>query len=568
MSTHARPLADRLAAASDAQLEQLLRIRRVRADVDWTDFFDAAEALLEPSSIERGLESLTQDEARALQRAAAEDSDAGADAPPALTDFTLMDDAGDVPTPVAALVRSRPVVPDAMDAPMRPASEVATARAAERAFTTIGDLADVLLATRSAPLALVATGALSATERRRFTVSGSLDDLRALAEMAGLARPVDRELRATDAAEQWLSASFAPRWAQVTTAFRDALPQGLRTADGWLPAAQWPGAHPWDRSWPAAAAQLRSLAMRLGLFTEDDAEPEWASALRAAGSADAAAVDTSSLEALLPTEVDRVFLQNDLSAIAPGPLRPALDNRLRAMTEHESAVQASSYRFTADSVARALVEGETERGILEFLHEVSLTGVPQPLEYLVAQTATRHGLVRVGPDSSGGTIVSSVDDHLLGAIEIDRNLRPMGLVRDGDRLTSRVGAQAVAWALTDARYPATLVDLDGDAVSAARTRVAPHGTAEPVSYAPLIGRLRARQGPDADAAWLDRELEAAVRARALVVVEVGMPDGSSRELTLEASGVGGGRLRGRDRAADVERTLPVRSIRSVRVLES
>ena len=86
-------------------------------------------------------------------------------------------------------------------------------------------------------------------------------------------------------------------------------------------------------------------------------------------------------------------------------------------------------------------------------------------------------------------------------------------------------------------------------------------------YDALIARLRAQQGPDADAAWLDRELDAAVRARALVSVEVGMPDGSSRELVLEATGLGGGRLRGRDRAADVERTLPVRSIRSVRVLE-
>ena len=59
-----------------------------------------------------------------------------------------------------------------------------------------------------------------------------------------------------------------------------------------------------------------------------------------------------------------------------------------------------------------------------------------------------------------------------------------------------------------------------------------------------------------------------MRTRAVVLVEVAMPDGSSRELTLEASGMGGGRLRGRDRTADVERTLPVRSIRSVRVLES
>jgi len=50
----------------------------------------------------------------------------------------------------------------------------------------------------------------------------------------------------------------------------------------------------------------------------------------------------------------------------------------------------------------------------------------------------------------------------------------------------------------------------------------------------------------------------------VIVVVVRMPDGSARSLTLEASGLGGGRLRGLDRAADVERTLPVSSIVSVR----
>ena len=55
-----------------------------------------------------------------------------------------------------------------------------------------------------------------------------------------------------------------------------------------------------------------------------------------------------------------------------------------------------------------------------------------------------------------------------------------------------------------------------------------------------------------------------VRARSEIVVVVRMPDGSERAFTLEASGLGGGRLRGRDRAADIERTLPVSSIVTVR----
>jgi hypothetical protein len=561
MTTHARPLADRLAAASDAQLEALLRARSVRPNADWDDFFDAAEALLEVGSIERGLAALGRADAQHLRDAVHGRADAEVRESLGRQGFT--DAGGRVLAPVAALVEARAAVPAASGAEETPSSEAASARCAEQAFTTIGALADLLLATRTTPLALVATGALSATERRRLGTSADVDRLREIAELAGLARAVDRELRVCTATEDWLAASFTVRWAHVAGAFRDALPDGIRAGAGWVPVADWRDAFPWNPAWPARAQHLVELAILLGLRASDDTEPRWAAALRR-GEPEA----TSSLEVLLPTEVDRIFLQNDLTAIAPGPLQPALDNRLRGMSEHESAAQASSYRFTAESISRALVDGETESGILAFLHEVSLTGVPQPLEYLVAQTAARHGLVRVGPDATGGTAVSSADEHLLQAIEVDRNLRPMGFVRQGGQLVSRVSAETVAWALADARYPATLVDRYGATVSAQRRRLAPDTRPAETSYAALIARLRSRQGPDADADWLDRELEAAVRARAVVLVEVAMPDGSSRELTLEASGVGGGRLRGRDRTADVERTLPVRSIRSVRVLES
>ena len=40
-------------------------------------------------------------------------------------------------------------------------------------------------------------------------------------------------------------------------------------------------------------------------------------------------------------------------------------------------------------------------------------------------------------------------------------------------------------------------------------------------------------------------------------------DGTEREFTIEATGLGGGRLRGLDRNVDVERTLPVSSITRV-----
>jgi hypothetical protein len=151
---------------------------------------------------------------------------------------------------------------------------------------------------------------------------------------------------------------------------------------------------------------------------------------------------------------------------------------------------------------------------------------------------------------------------------VDQALRPLALAVHVGSLTTRVGQDATYWALADARYPASLVGPDGTIIVRRRhpaSDITASGS-DDEDYASLLARLRSGQGPDADAAWLDRELEAAVRAKAVLRVTVGMPDGSTRELLLEATGIGGGRLRGRDRAADVERTLPVSSIRAATVV--
>lgn len=567
MSTHARPLAVWLAAAPDSQLTALLEARGVRGNVDWLDFFDAAEALLEPASIERMLPRLTLAEATALHRAAT-GGDAGEQAE-ALTALALLRPDGTPPPSVVDAVEGRtPPSDTATPTPTSSAPETAQAHAAERAFTSVAALADVLIMARDAPLALLINGNLAAGEKRRMTEAGLpvniLDTLITLASDAELVTSNARQLRLTSAGEIWLRLSASERWTQLSEAFRRALPRGLRTkSGGWLPVGQWEGQHPWDASWRGQCAILRESATLLGLIADGDTEPIWAVPLREGAPANAMV-----LQGMLPSEVDRIFLQNDLSAIAPGPLAPALDVRLRGIASRESAAQASSYRFTAESISHALVSGETAASILEFLGELSLTGIPQPLEYLVTQTAQRHGLVRVFTDAeTGRTRVTSADATLLDAMGVDQSLRPLGLTRDAEGLSSRVGRDTAYWALTDARYPATIVGSDGRPRIVDRNPVPAQEAAEPASYEALIARLRAQQGPDADAAWLDRELEAAVRTKALLLVEIAMPDGSTRELQLEASGLGGGRLRGRDRAADVERTLPVKSIRSARVVD-
>jgi hypothetical protein len=271
----------------------------------------------------------------------------------------------------------------------------------------------------------------------------------------------------------------------------------------------------------------------------------------------------------VPAEIDKVYLQADLTAIAPGPLAPELDLRLRGIARRESRAQASSYRFTAESIAAGMAEGETAASIREFLSQLSLTGIPQPLDYLVESTAARHGLVRVRADAaSGRTFVESSQPDLLATIAVDQSLRALGLVREGSALTSRVGRDAVHWALADARYPVVALDATGEPEPLHRRAAAPEAPPQSAAerYARLIETLRASHGADADAAWLVRELEQAVRARAAIGVVVRLPDGTERTFTLEATGLGGGRLRGREKGTDIERTLPVSSIESVRPL--
>ncbi|WP_214466401.1 helicase-associated domain-containing protein [Microbacterium flavescens] len=557
-----------LAGRPDHALAVTLAARGVPASSAWHDFFDAAEGLLDAASIDRALVRLPRSALVGLV----------ADPPAidgALEHLALVNGSGvpytSVTERLAELQSREPgafVAAPAAPAPV-PADEQHAAAAAERAFTTAGSLADVLLACLHAPFARTGAGSVSAAERKRLLDTGALgdaddvEDLLAAAAMAGLALPRERQWVVTTQGESWLEAPTAERWTIIATGFRAALPDGVRTPDGGFAApATWATAYPLDPDWPARLARLRRVGESWGLLSRDDrTEFVWTAALRRGEPADA-----SALVAHLPAEIDRVYLQADLTAIAPGPLAPPLDLRLRSIAVRESRAQASTYRFTAHSLGSGMTEGETAGSIRAFLTELSLTGIPQPLDYLIDSTAARHGLVRVR-DASGRTRVESTDASLLEAIAIDQALRPLGLLRDGDTLLSRVTRDAVYWALADARYPVVALDEDG-APEPVHRRAAGVVEASPAApadtYARLLSLLRSGHGTEGEEGWLGRELEQAVRARSEIVVVVRMPDGSERTLTLEASGLGGGRLRGRDRAADIERTLPVSSIVSVR----
>ncbi|MEJ1229886.1 MAG: hypothetical protein WDM88_03340 [Galbitalea sp.] len=123
------------------------------------------------------------------------------------------------------------------------------------------------------------------------------------------------------------------------------------------------------------------------------------------------------------------------------------------------------------------------------------------------------------------------------------------------------------WSLSEARYPAAAEDATGTIILLDRLRTAKASAPETETAAESIVR-RLRLGGESSsaengAAWIERQLDAAIRAKIGLTVTVAMPDGSSLDLQLEPASLAGGRLRARDRRSDLERTLPLANITAV-----
>ena len=128
----------------------------------------------------------------------------------------------------------------------------------------------------------------------------------------------------------------------------------------------------------------------------------------------------------LPSPVEHVLLQADLTAVAPGRLEGSLAKFMRLVADVESRGGATVYRFSPESVRRALDAGWSSAQVLTALQDASRTPVPQPLEYLVGDIARRHGQTRVGSVSA---YIRSDDSAVLDSMLADRELAALQLRR-------------------------------------------------------------------------------------------------------------------------------------------
>lgn len=611
-------LAARLRAMSREELADALRGREFDA-TGIRDLFDLAEALLAADSIDAAVSRLDRQHLAVLAAAATIATADGSFDDSALTaelerldadqailraldavvadlEGRLLIVAGEHKRHVPALVAGRVIprlgadLPDAADLaapaprvlePVDPVDRRLLDRlGAEAAYSTVAATAELISALGVQPARELAKGGLSLPDSKRLAEATGVD-LERLPRL--FQRAVEADLVARDGAYwlesdrggAWVLEPPAGRWRQLAECWLDRIPPTLRelvarrsdtlSATAFRDDVRWlyPAGGKWlDEGLERLADDAEALGLAVG------GEPVDAARLVVAGDLDAAAAQ---LAARFPPQVDRVYLQHDLSIVAPGPLAPAVDTRLRGFADLEARDLASTYRVSAASLNRALAAGESAESIRSFLQSISLTGVPQPLEYLVHESARRFGSVRVSAahetDAPAKTSIRSDDAELITTLAVDQALTPVALRREGDhRLLSRFPPEVVFWALSDARYPVAAEDADGRIVRLQRHRLAaapaPVEKADPVDD--LLDRvLEHGDGPATEQAWLARQLEAAARAKETLTVTVHMPGGQTADYLLAPASVANGRLRARDRKADIERTLPLSAIAAV-----
>lgn len=269
-------------------------------------------------------------------------------------------------------------------------------------------------------------------------------------------------------------------------------------------------------------------------------------------------------EANLPTPQDRIICQADLTLIAPGPLPTQVEIMLRRFADTEQIGMASTYRLSALSISHGLETGLKLNEIRELLVQLSGNGVPQPIEYLLNEAEARFGRLQIiGGEQNERSIIQSTDKVLLAEILNESKLKPFGLTQLEDGvLASRFEPEVLYFGLREVGFVAIRVDKNGNVISPLEATKQTVDAEQTNNVAADITRLRnqdAKLGDTPDDDDLQRQIQLAIKNKARAKFTVTSSTGEI-EFLLEPIGIANGRLRAKDRKADIERTLPITSI--------
>jgi hypothetical protein len=266
----------------------------------------------------------------------------------------------------------------------------------------------------------------------------------------------------------------------------------------------------------------------------------------------------------LPQPQRKLICQADLTLIAPGPLPTDVEILLRRFADTEQIGMASTYRLSALSISHGLETGLQISEIRNLLIDLSGNSIPQPIEYLLNEADSRFGRLNIsGGEQSERSVISSTDKVLLAEILNDSRLKPFGLTQleEGD-LASRFEPEVLYFGLREIGFVAIRVDETGKVISPLSASKHSLDAEMGNSIAADILRLReqdAKLGDSPDDDDLQRQIQLAIKNKARAKFTVSSSTGEI-EFLLEPIGIANGRLRAKDRKADIERTLPITSI--------
>ena len=568
-------LASHLRELDDESLISVCRQSLTQAS-NAKDFFDLAEQLLQPRSIDSWLATQNSSKLQALV-------DGSGSKTPNDPIFAIISKRTANATDPLTLKIGQAISTAKSRNPLRAATKETSAgasvrnRAADdagiRGFLSVQGLTEFVIDLEHRYLREVAKFGLALPDVKRFALHLGLTleevrDLWEIARLNDLTTTKESRWLLGDMAISWLGETHQQRWMSATLRFRDLLgastcleiAQALKiqpqrsffeTLTSIFPLA--------DASPGSKVVKLCNYAELIGLTSNGIAQAWMNQALE--GKIDAAA---EAVAKHMPTLQSRIILQTDLSIVAPGPLEVAAEDRLREFAQAETIGLASHFRLTPLSVSYALERGHSIDEIRASLLELSGTPLPQPVEYLLNDVVRRFGRIKVVADESAGGAYIRVSDTTL-AIELANDLRHRIISLrqiDAKTLYSKYTADVVYFTLRDYGHLAVRANQDDTVISPERINSQTEKTAAVDPVKALVAKLRSAEtnSGDGENEMMLRQLQLAIKNKSAIVVTYVGKDGTEHRFLLEPVAISNGRLRSRDKKADIERTLPLANI--------
>jgi hypothetical protein len=574
-----RHLVEALRGLSDDSLRRLVNTRLVTLG-SVEDFYALAEILNHPKSYATQIGSLSKKQLAILSKIAAGEKVPKAELT-ALLELQLVYETENGPKVFSSLLEqlnqhrvfTRPLFIVTEDEAEMDVSAI-NRDAGLIAFETIQALTEIVFDVEKHLIREVGKGGVGLPDVKRLaTALAKTNDyakrMFSLASRLGLTTLQDGRHRLTPEASVWLESDQLARIEKLYRNFRELLGRELTSSISEISAGAslkvwFASNYPLAVNTPAShVGQILESAESFGLAVESKATEWFGPAIQNHNSLPAL------IERNLPKVQSRIILQADLSVISPGPLPTQLEATLRLFANTESIGLASTYRLSALSVCHGLESGLTIEKIRNFLETSSGGKLPQPVDYLLNEVVSRFGRLVITEisDSSERSLITSADELLLTEIGNDPRLRAFSLTRpSAGSIACRFEPSVVYFGLRECGYLAIRKSNDGAVVNPTSTGDTVDRGGKVSTVDADIERIRkadrAMSSGGNDEA-ITRQVQLAIRNKARLLITVRLPNDTEATFDLMPNGIANGRLRGLDRKAQIERTLPLSTITSI-----